>query len=85
MMVTTHADRYGVVLIDDGNNIHCQQFFESVDCIEITRSLGYNAFISGSVQVEKKRTAIHPKYLLWSKALVRWVARAGQIDYPKEL
>ena len=40
-MVTkcTHADGYGVILIDDGNNIHCQQFFESVDCIKITRSL----------------------------------------------
>ena len=32
-----------------------------------------------------KRKAIHPKYLLSSKAPVRWVARAGQIDYPKVL
>jgi hypothetical protein len=81
----THADGYGVILIDDGNNIHCQQFFESVDCIKKTRTLGTMLYKWNRNRWRKKGTIIHPKYLLSSKALVQWVARADQIDYPKAL
>ena len=82
----THADGYGVILVDNGNNTHCQQFFESVHCIKITRSLVTICFYKWNWdRWRKKGTTIHPKYLLSSKALVQWVARAGQIDYPKAL
>ena len=76
-----------VILIDDGNNIHWQQFFESVDCIKITRSLVgvYKCVISGIGQLEIKETTIYPKYLPSLKELVQWVVQADHIDYPKAL
>lgn len=81
----TYADGYGVILVDDRNNAHRQQFFEGVNSIEITRSLRANACVSGTGIGEEEKTTIHPKYHLSSKALGQWVARAGRIDYPKVL